>query len=137
MLKIINNNLLYNYKNIYNNMFKRFLNSCLVIITLLTFGSTHSNAQFTNQRCFDETGTIQLYDPSCCCTSGWCGPLNEKFITEVPGGWKLTIPPDGHVKLQPGTYFVPQELAKPSPDGRWHACGFSTVNCFLRVPGGV
>ena len=107
-------------------------------LTLLIFGAVAvALAQPIDRRCLDETETMQLYDPACCCTSGWCGPLDDRFVAEVPGGWRITIPPGGHVRLQPGTYHVPERLAQPSPDGRWHACGLWQVRCFLRVGGGV
>lgn len=87
--------------------------------------------------CFDETGTVLLYDPACCCTTGWCGPLDDRMVTEVPGGWQVVVPPGGHVRLNPGTYFVPDDIARVSPDGRWHACGLSFVRCFYKVGGAV
>lgn len=90
-----------------------------------------------DRRCWDETGTQRLYDPACCCTTGWCGPLDDRFVTEIPGGWRITIPPGGHIRLNPGTYEVREADARPSPDGRWHACGWQSVRCFLRVGGGV
>jgi len=94
-------------------------------------------AHATDPRCLDETGTVQLYEPHCCCTSGWCGPLEERQVAEAPGGWNITITPGSHPRLQPGTYYVPQERAQLSPDGRWHACGYLHVTCFLRVPPGM
>ena len=107
-------------------------------LALLVFGASAGVlAEPIDRRCFDETGTMQLYDPICCCTSGWCGPIDDRFVVEVPGGWQLTIPPGGHVRLKPGTYYVPEGRARPSRDGRWHVCGQSEVSCFFRVPGAV
>lgn len=87
--------------------------------------------------CYDETGTLQLYDPKCCCTHGWCGPLEPEWVRRTEKGWIVTIPPGGHPRLLPQRYEVPRELGKPSPDGRWHACGFHTIRCFLYVDWGA
>ena len=107
-------------------------------LVLLVSGAAGGElAPSIDRRCFDETGTMQLYDPVCCCTSGWCGPIDERFVKEVPGGWQLTIPPGGHTRLRPGTYYVPEKMGRLSPDGRWHACGLFEVGCFFYVSGGV
>lgn len=87
--------------------------------------------------CMDETGTVRLYDDSCCCTSGWCAAVDDRAVKEVPGGWRVTIAPGTHPKMLPGVYFVPGEQARVSRDGRWHVCGMRAVRCFYKVGGAV
>jgi hypothetical protein len=109
----------------------------MLALAISSGGAATRAAPTLDLRCYDETGTMRLYDPACCCTAGWCGPLDDRLVAEVPGGWRLTVPEGGHVRLRPGTYFVPEARASLSPDGRWHACGVNAVFCLLRVGGGV
>lgn len=87
--------------------------------------------------CIDETGMMKLYDEACCCTTGWCAPIEDRLVKEVPGGWRITITPGAHPRMLPGEYFVPDGAAKVSRDGRWHVCGWSNVQCFYKVGGAV
>lgn len=84
----------------------------LMALVLLGALIVPARAQITDARCYDETGTLRLYDPACCCTSGWCGPLDDRMVSEVPGGWRVTVLPGGHAKLNPSTYFVPEDRAQ-------------------------
>jgi len=65
--------------------------------------------------------------PFYCCLDSDCSPIAAEAVQEVPGGFVVTIAPGEHPmwsseRKQPLRLEIPQDKAKPSPDGHWHLC---------------
>lgn len=83
-----------------------------------------------------ETRAHDFYDPYCCRGEVDCEPIPEASVKITARGYFVTLRPSEHRMLvsEPGprTYLVPFSEAKPSPDGRYHACiypGPDTLRC--------
>jgi hypothetical protein len=80
------------------------------------------------------------YDPWCC-NSTDCAEIAGVAVTEVRGGYRVTLRRGQHpmVKSESVTHFVALKDARASDDGRFHACLYPdehTMRCFYAPPGG-
>ena len=80
------------------------------------------------------------YDPWCC-NARDCAEIPGHAVTEVRGGWRVTLKAGDHPMVTSGTvtHFVAAADARLADDGRFHACLFptaETMRCFYAPPGG-
>jgi hypothetical protein len=76
-----------------------------------------------------------------CCNAQDCAEIPGHAVTEVRGGWRITLKRGEHpmVKSASVSHFVALGDARPSDDGRFHACLYpdeNTMRCFYAPPGG-
>lgn len=85
------------------------------------------------------------YNPSCCCTHGWCAPIPCDAVTETAAGHVVRLPAGVHPRVASRmTVLIPRGDARASLDGRCHLCAAKgagastgTARCLLVPPGAV
>ena len=85
------------------------------------------------------------YNPSCCCTHGWCAPIPCDAVREDAGGHVVTLPAGVHPRVAaPMTVRIPRGDARASLDGRCHLCASKgpapqagAARCLLVPPGAM
>lgn len=85
------------------------------------------------------------YNPSCCCTHGWCAPIPCDAVTETEGGHVVRLPGGVHPRVAESMIVrIPRSDARASLDGRCHLCASKapaaatgTARCLLVPPGAM
>jgi len=86
----------------------------------------------------------EWYDPVCC-NENDCQAIPTSAVQVTPRGYVVMLYPHEHVGLkgQSGvkSWLVPFKDAKPSPDGKFHACilpwSTETMRCLYAPAGGA
>lgn len=85
-----------------------------------------------------------FYDPWCCNDKD-CQPIAADSVKVTRQGYVVSLREGQHIGLKPGagsmSYLIPFKDARPSPDGKFHACimpwQVEVMRCFYAPVGGV
>lgn len=84
-----------------------------------------------------------FYEAFCCSgnsVTGDCQPIPDEAVKPIPGGFQITLRPGDHpLVTRLHVFQIEASKARPSPDGRHHACLYpteDTLRCFYTPPMG-